>query len=110
MADVEKMLQRREQIGDEITQAAGRLGVLWRQQLELENDLYRAAEADGSRTNPFSTATSVMDAICAELTRAGLSLHRGDPQLRLSDLLSGQHTRYRAQRETRRQVAGRSAA
>jgi hypothetical protein len=110
MADVEAMLARRAEIEDEITQTIGRLGVLMRQEVELQEQLRRAAEADGSKTNPFSSFNSISDAVCAELTCAGLNPHRADQAIRLAELIDGQHTRYRAQRQTRAQVAGRPAA
>ena len=61
MADIEAMLARREQIAAEIVKAVDLLGVLVRQEIELQDTLRRAAERDGSRTNPFSTASTVMD-------------------------------------------------
>jgi len=110
MADIERMLARRERIADEITEAATRLGELALQEIELQDQLRRAAERDGAKTNPFSTAYSVTDAICSELTRAGLSLRRSDPRFRLTALINDQNRRYRSQREVRAQVADQSAA
>jgi hypothetical protein len=108
--DIEALLAERENVADQIVQTIGRLGTLVRQQNELEESLRRAAERDGSRTNAFSTSITVTDAICGELTAAGLSLHRGDRQVRLMPLVAGQHGRYRAQAAVRKQVASRSVA
>jgi hypothetical protein len=108
--DYQALLTRRERIADEITQTIGRLGVLCREELELRDQLRRAAEADGSRTNPFMTASSVMDAVNSELTRAGLSLRRADPSIRLVDLVERQQVRYRNQRTVRQLARGPSAA
>jgi hypothetical protein len=110
MADVEAMLTRRAQVADEITQTIGKLGVLVREELELQDKLRRAAEADGSRTNPFHTASTIMDVINSELTRAGVSPYRADPRHRLSSLVSDQQRRYVAQRTLRKQVADRAVA
>lgn len=110
MVETEQLLDRRAEIADEITQTIGRLGVLLRQEVEVTDQLRRIAEADGSRTNPFSTASTVVDAINSELTRAGLAPRRADPRFRLSALVVDQNRRYRAQRETRAQVSGQSAA
>jgi hypothetical protein len=110
MAEIERMLARRAAVADEITEVIGRLGTLLREEVELQDTLRRAAERDGSRTNPFSTASTVVDAINSELTRTGLSPRRADPRFRLSALVVDQNRRYRAQRETRAQVTGQSAA
>jgi hypothetical protein len=70
--DYQALLDRRAQIGDEISQTIGRLGVLlgvlMRQEVELQNLLRRTAEAAGVKANAFATPTTVPDAICAELT------------------------------------------
>jgi hypothetical protein len=111
--DYQALLTRRERIADEITQTIGRLGVLMREELELRDQLRRAAEADGSRTNPFMTASSVMDAVNSELTRAGLNLRRADPSIRLVDLVDlveRQQVRYRNQMTVRQLARGPSAA
>ena len=108
--DYQALLTRRERIADEITQTIGRLGVLMREELELRDQLRRAAEADGSRTNPFMTASSVMDAVNSELTRAGLNLRRADPSIRLVDLVERQQVRYRNQMTVRQLARGPSAA
>jgi hypothetical protein len=70
--DYQTLLDRRAEIAEEITQTIGRLGVLVRQDIELQDQLRRAAERAGSRANAFSTTPTVMDAINSELTRAGL--------------------------------------
>jgi hypothetical protein len=108
--ELEQLLARREAVADEITQVIGRLGALGREELELQDQLRRAAERDGSHTNAFATAISVQDALNGELVRAGLSPRRADPRFRLADLVASQHGRYRSQYAVRKQVAGRSAA
>jgi hypothetical protein len=77
--DYQAMLDRRAQVADEIVETVNKLGELAAEERDLQDQLRRAAERDGSRTNPVS----VMDAICAELTRAGLSPHRVDARIRL---------------------------
>ena len=108
--DYQALLTRRERIADEITQTIGRLGVLMREELELRDQLRRAAEADGSRANAFSSANTVMDAVNAELTRAGLTPRRADPRVRRGDLVEGQQVRYRNQMTVRQLSRGPSAA
>jgi hypothetical protein len=96
-ADYHELLDRRTRVADDITQTIGKLGVLMREELELRDQLRRAAEAAGSVTNPFATAISTESAVNAELTRAGLNLRRGDPRIRLVDLVDSQQVRYRNQ-------------
>jgi hypothetical protein len=108
--DHQALLTRRVRIADDITQTIGKLGVLMREELELRDQLRRAAEAAGSRTNPFMTASSVMDAVNSELTRAGLTPRRADPRIRLVDLIEGQQVRYRNQMTVRQLSRGPSAA
>lgn len=108
--EMEQLLARRELIADEMVAAIGRLGALLREETELQDRLRRIAEADGSRTNAFATSSSVMDGINSELVREGVSPRRSDPRFRLTQLISGQHGRYRAQFAVRKQVAGRSVA
>jgi hypothetical protein len=86
------------------------LGVLVREELELQETLRRAAERAGSRANAFSTTPDITDALCGELTRAGLALRRADPRLRLSAVISDQNRWYRGQMANREPVAGQSAA
>ena len=81
--DYQAMLDRRAQVADEIVETVNKLGELAAEERDLQDQLRRAAEHDGSRTNPVSNPVSVMDAICAELTRAGLSPHRVDARIRL---------------------------
>jgi hypothetical protein len=95
--DHQALLTRRERVADDITQTIGKLGVLMREELELRDQLRRTAEAAGSRTNPFQSVRTVMDAVNSELARAGLQLRRADPRIRLADLIDGQHQRYRGQ-------------
>src|SRR3954463_16155169 len=97
MADVEAMLARRAEIADEITQTIGRLGVLWRQEVELQDQLRRAGEHAGVRANAFSTTPDLTDAICGVLTRVGLSLRRSDPRMRVSAVVDSQGRRFRGQ-------------
>jgi hypothetical protein len=104
------MLARRTQVADEITKTIDALGRLVAEELDLQGQLRRIAEADGSRTNPFSTASMIMDVINSELTRAGVSPYRADPRHRLTVLVDSQHVRYRAQRTLRKQVAARAVA
>jgi hypothetical protein len=110
MVETETLLTRRAEIADEITQTIGRLGVLLRQEVEVTDQLRRVAEADGSRTNPFSTAVTTVDAINSELTRSGLAPRRADPRMRLTALVVDQHRRYASQRQVRDLVTGQSAA
>jgi hypothetical protein len=107
---LEQLLARREQIATEITETIDKLGDLVRQEIETQDTLRRAAERDGSRTNPFSTASTVADAINSELTRAGISPRRADPRFRLNSLVVDQNRRYRNQAAGRAQVTGQSAA
>jgi hypothetical protein len=112
MAEIEEMLARRAVVADEIVATIDKLGVLVRQEAELQDQLRRAAERDGSKTNPFSNPVTISDAICAELTRVGLAPHRADARLRLGALVDGQQDRYRRQWAVRKQVqaTGKSAA
>jgi hypothetical protein len=110
MAVIEEMLARREQVADEISKTIAQLGTLLSEELQLRDHLRRALEQDGLSTIVFETAVSVGDAVCGELTKAGLHPHRADPRLRLTSIIDSQHVRYRSQRAVRAQVAGKSAA
>jgi hypothetical protein len=110
MADVEKMLQRREAIAEEITGVIGRLGALVREELELQETLRKQAEWAGLTANAFSTSVGVVDAINSELTSAGLSPRRSDPRLRLSSVVDNQNRRYRGQVAVLKPAVGQSAA
>lgn len=110
MAEIEQMLARRAQVADEITRVIDKLGDLVRQEVELQDMLRRDAERAGVRANAFSTASTIMDGVNSELVRCGISPRRADPRYRLSALVVDQNRRYRAQRETREQVTGQSAA
>jgi hypothetical protein len=110
MADIEGLLARRAEVANDIVKTIDLLGALVRQQVEVEDQLRRAAERDGSRTNPFSTASTVADAINSELTRAGISPRRADPRFRLTALVDDQNRRYRSQWAVRAQAAGQAAA
>ena len=108
--DYQELLDRRATVADEIVKTVDKLGDLVRQEVDLQDTLRRAAEHDGSRTNPFSTQATVSDAICAALTRAGVSPHRADPRINLVALVNSQHERYRNQWAVRAQVTSQSAA
>jgi hypothetical protein len=108
--DYQKLLDRRAEIAEEITQTIGRLGVLCRQEVEITETLRRAAERAGSRANAFSTTPTVMDAINSELTHAGLRLCRADPRMRLNAVIETQNRRYRGQMAGREPAFGQSAA
>ena len=108
--DYQTLLDRRAEIAEEITQTIGRLGVLWRQEVELQDQLRRAAEAAGSRANAFSTTPDITDAICGELTRAGLSLRRSDPRMRVTAVVDSQNRRYRGHVAGLEKVSSPSAA
>jgi hypothetical protein len=108
--DYQELLARRAAVADEITSAIDLLGELVDEERDLQDRLRRLAEAAGVRATPFSTQPNVPDALNAELTRVGLRLHRADPRLNLRSLIVDQNRRYRAQRETRAQVSGQSAA
>jgi hypothetical protein len=108
--DYQTLLDRRAEIAEEITQTIGRLGVLCRQEVEITETLRRAAERAGSRANAFSTTPTVMDAINSELTRAGLSLCRADPRMRVTAVVETQNRRYCGQMTGRDPVSSSSAA
>jgi hypothetical protein len=91
MADVEQMLAAREAAADAIVQAVGRLGVALREEQELTEALRRELRAAGISAQPFLTQPDFREAICAELGRAGLHLHRADPRISLPALVAGQH-------------------
>jgi hypothetical protein len=110
VVDYQTLLDRRAEIAEEITQTIGRLGVLCRQEVELQDQLRRAAERAGSRANAFSTTPTVMDAINSELTHAGLTLRRADPRMRLNTVVETQNRRYRGQMTGREPVSSPSAA
>jgi hypothetical protein len=110
MAVIEQLLVRREQVTAAIVKTVDALGDLVAEEIVLQDALRRAAEADGARSNVFSTVSTTNDAVCSELTRRGLRLHRADPRYRLAALVQDQHGRYRKQAVVRQQVAGQSAA
>jgi hypothetical protein len=110
MVETETLLTRRAEIADEISETITRLGVLLRQEVELQDQLRRAAEAGGSRTNPFSTTPDITDAVCGELTRVGLALRRSDPRVRVGAVIESQNRRYRNQMAGREPVAGKAVA
>src|SRR5687768_12722209 len=95
--DYQELLARRAEVADEITETIDKLGVLVRQEVDLQDTLRRGAEQAGVRANPFSTASTVMDAVNSELTRAGLAPRRADPRFRLTALVIDQNRRFRSQ-------------
>lgn len=110
VVDYQTLLDRRAEIAEEITQTIGRLGVLWRQEVELQDQLRRAGEHAGVRANAFSTTPDLTDAICGELTRAGLALRRSDPRMRVTAVVETQNRRYRGQVAGLEKISNPSAA
>ena len=108
--DYQELLARRAAVANEITQTIDKLGELVAEERDLQDRLRRLGEAAGARANPFATASTVMDAVNSELTRAGISPRRSDPRFRLTALVTDQNRRYRSQREVRQQVVDQSAA
>ena len=113
--DYQALLDRRAAVAAEITKVIDTLGALAAEALaaeerDLQDRLRRLGEGAGVKANPFSTAVTVVDAICSELTRAGLSPRRADPRMRLTALVVDQHRRYASQRQVRDLVTGQSAA
>jgi hypothetical protein len=108
--DYQELLDRRAVIADQIVATVEKLGELAAEKRDLQDRLRRLGEAAGVRANAFATQLSVLNAVNSELTRCGLSPRRSDPRLRLGALVTDQHRRYRAQRETREQVSNQSAA
>ena len=86
MADIEPMLAERAALADEIAALAGRLGVILRREAELTEALRRELRAAGISAQP-----NVREAICAELGKQGLHLHRADPRISLVAVVEGQH-------------------
>ena len=91
MADVEQMLAAREAATDAIVQAVGRLGVALREEQELTEAVRRELRAAGISAQPFLTQPNFREAICAELGKQGLHLHRADPRISLVAVVEGQH-------------------
>jgi hypothetical protein len=110
MVETETLLDRRAQVAEEISKTIAQLGTLLSEELQLRDQLRRALERDGLSTIVFETAVSIQDAICGELTKAGLHPHRADPRLRLTSLVRDQNSRFRNQAAVRAQAAGKSAA
>ena len=111
MADVEQMLAAREAATDAIIQAVGRLGMALREEQALTQALRRALRAAGISAEPFNTQPSFREAICAELTRAGLTaLHRADPRISLTALVNEQHRRARSLLASTGRASGPAAA
>jgi hypothetical protein len=108
--DYQELLDRRAAVADEIVATIDRLGDLAAEERNLQDRLRRLGEAAGMKATPFSTASTVADAVNSELTRCGISPRRADPRYRLTSLVRDQNTRYRAQREVRQQVVDQSAA
>jgi hypothetical protein len=110
MAEIEQMLARRAEVANDIVKTIDLLGALVRQEIELQDTLRRAVERDGSRTNAFSTASTIMDAVNSELVRVGVNPRRADPRYRLVALITDQHRWYRSQWAARDQVSNPTAA
>jgi hypothetical protein len=108
--DYQALLIERAEVVDDIVETISKLGTLVRQEAELRNQLMRIQRDAGSTAEPFSTATSVADAVCAELGRAGLSLYRADPRICLPALVDSQHSRYADQMTVRKQGSNPSVA
>jgi hypothetical protein len=100
MADVEAMLARREAIAAEMSDLIGRLAPLVAEEQELTSDLRREMVRFGITAELFATQPNFAETICAELTAAGLRLHRADPRVRLSSVVAEQHRRTRAKLAT----------
>jgi hypothetical protein len=96
MAEIEQMPQRREAIAAEMSELIKRLGTLAAEEKPLTDDLRRALSAASIKTEPFATQPNFAEAICAELNRIGLNLHRADPRIGLNLLVAEQHHRTRA--------------
>jgi hypothetical protein len=91
MADIEALLAARAAAADEIVAAVGRLGVALRAETELTEALHRELRAAGLKAQPFLTQPNFREAICAELGKQGLHLHRADPRIGLAAVVEGQH-------------------
>jgi hypothetical protein len=91
MADIEPMLAERQAIADEIAALAGRLGVILRRETELTEALRRELRAAGISAQTFLTQPNFREAICAELGKQGLHLHRADPRISLITVVEAQH-------------------
>jgi hypothetical protein len=101
MAEIEKMLARREQIAAEMSDLIGRLAPLVAEEQELTSALRREMVRFGITAELFATQPNYAETICAELTAAGLRLHRADPRLRLASVVAEQHRRTRARLATK---------
>jgi hypothetical protein len=101
MADVEAMLVRREAIAAEMSDLIAQLAPLVAEEQELTSDLRREMVRSGITAELFATQPNFAETICAELTRAGLRLHRADPRVRLSSVVGEQHRRTRAKLATK---------
>src|SRR5919112_156497 len=99
--EIEEMLAERAQVADAIVRTIDKLGDLLRDELELQDQLRRAAEADGSKANVFATASVIMECVNSELVRVGVSPRRADPRYRLVSLILDQNRRYLSQRAVR---------
>ena len=108
--DYQELLDRRAAVADQIVATIDKLGALLAEERDIQDRLRRLGEAAGVKANPFSTASTVVDAVNSELTRVGLNPRRSDPRMRLTSLVRDQHRRYAAQREVRQQVTSQSAA
>jgi hypothetical protein len=110
MADMESMLAERAALTDEIATLAGRLGVILRREAELTEALRRELRAAGISAQPFLTQPNVREAICAELGKQGLHLHRVDPRISLVAVVEGQHRGVRGLVACQQRLQGPAAA
>ena len=109
MADVEQMLAAREAATDAIVQAVGRLGVALREEQELTEALRRELRAAGLKAQPFLTQPDFREAICAELGKQGLHLHRADPRISLPVVVAAQHRNVRGLVACQQRLQGSAA-
>jgi hypothetical protein len=110
MADIEALLAERLELADEIAALAGRLGVALRREAELVEGLRRELRAAGLKTEPFLTQPNFREAICAELGKQGLHLHRADLRISLAALVHEQHRRARGLLASTGRASGPAAA
>ena len=100
MAEIEQLLVRREAVAAEMSDLIARLAPLVAEEQALTSDLRREMVRSGITAELFATQPNFAETICAELTRAGLRLHRADARLRLSSVVAEQHRRTRAKLAT----------
>jgi hypothetical protein len=109
MVDIEPMLAERQDLADEIAALAGRLGVVLRREAELTEALRRELRAAGLKAQPFLTQPDFREAICAELGKQGLHLHRADPRISLPVVVAAQHRNVRGLVACQQRLQGSAA-